>query len=123
MNFSTAIVSTSISLISFFGITADSKAESVYKFDSEVIMEMKEYEGTTQKSNSDMKFFASAKHSHLGYVMQINTHGQSMAAKIIMDAKDNTMTTLIDQGGMKMGMQYDLSKMDSKTAVLRVMGK
>tara|TARA_R110000850_G_scaffold103201_2_gene213074 strand:- start:631 stop:1341 length:711 start_codon:yes stop_codon:yes gene_type:complete len=116
MNFSTAIISSTVSLLAMFSLTADSKAESVYNFDSEVVMEMKEYMGTTQKSNSDMKFYASKKHSHLGYVMQITTHGQTMAAQIIMDAKDNTLTTLISQGGMKMGMQYDLGKMDVKTA-------
>ncbi len=115
MNFSTAIISSAVSLLAMFSLTADSKAESVYNFDSEVVMEMKEYMGTTQKSNSDMKFYASKKHSHLGYVMQITTHGQTMAAQIIMDAKDNTLTTLISQGGMKMGMQYDLSKMEAQT--------
>ncbi len=116
MNTSTTVISVTLSLLSVFSLTADSKAETVYNFDSEVVMEMKEFEGATQKTNSDMKFYASKEHDHLGYIMEINTHGQSMAARIIMDANDNTLTTLISQGGMKMGMQYNLSKMESQEA-------
>lgn len=118
MNLNTVLVSTTASLLSVFCLTADSKAESVYNFDSEVVMEMKEYDGETQKNTSDIKFYASKKHDNLGYIMNVTTHGQSMAAKIIMDAGDNTMTTLIEQGGMKMGMQYDMSKMGDAAAAM-----
>ena len=115
MNIKTFLTPALIGTLVSFSFTSDKTAAEVYNFDSEVVMEMKEFAGETLKNTSNIKFYASKKHDHLGYVMDITTHGQSMAARIINDAERNTMTTLIDQGGMKMGMQYDLSKMSEMT--------
>lgn len=110
MNLSTVLVSSTLSFLSIFSLTADIKAEGVYKFDNEVVMVMKDFSGSTLNNSSNVKFYASTKHQNLGYVMEINTHGQSMSAQMVQDIEANTMTILINQGGMKMGMQYSLDK-------------
>lgn len=115
MNIKTFLTPALVGALVSFSFTSDKIAAEVYNFDSEVVMEMKEFADETLKNTSNIKFYASKKHAHLGYVMDITTHGQSMAAQIINDVERNTMTTLIDQGGMKMGMQYDLSKMSEMT--------
>lgn len=93
--------------------TADHFVSETYKFDSEIVMEMKQYKGEEVTNDSRIRFYASSGDKNMGYIMDINTHGQSMSAQVVMDAKANTMTTLVNQGGMKMAMQYDLSKGNS----------
>ncbi len=118
MNLNTVLVSATASLLSIFCLTADSNAESVYKFNNEIVMEMKDFTGSTLKSTSNIKFYASTKHANLGYVMDISTHGQSMVAQMVQDNEANTMTILINQGGMKMAMQYGLEKMGDMAAMM-----
>lgn len=111
MNTSVFIGSLLITAATSLSLSSDQKISKAYNFDAEVVMEMREYNGETMKTDSDLKFYSSGNHEDIGYIMDITTHGQSMSAQIIKDTEANTLTTLINQGGMKMGMQYDLAKM------------
>lgn len=98
-------------LIFSFGL----KAQESYQFDNEVVLEMTEEGGETDGESSIIRFFSSNNHEHLGYEMQINSHGMSMNAKIINDMDANTMTTLIDRDGMKMAIRNDVESRNKVT--------
>ncbi len=105
INQSLFLLSACVLLLFSFGL----QAQKSYEFTNEVVMQMTTEGGDSDSEESSIiRFYSSNDHEHVGFDMEVNSHGMTMDAKIINDMEDNTMTTLINQGGMKMAMQYKL---------------
>ncbi len=81
-----------------------------YTFSSEVkmVMEMHDEKGELTTMNFDLMF--SPDGGYYGLNMEMAPMGTPINAQSVISLSDNKVTTLINQAGMKMGMEYDLSK-------------
>jgi len=92
-------------LLATFFISQNCFAQS-YSFQHQVKMNIAMYEGEEQKQSMDYLFLFPEEGDYYGAKMSMG----GVQAKAIFDMGKMIMTTLMDQGGMKMGMQYDLNK-------------
>lgn len=87
--------------IASFTVSAQS-----FEFQHKVQMEISMSSKGENKQVMEYLFLFPEKGDYYGAEMSMN----GIKAKNIFDMGAMTMTTLMDQGGMKMGMQYDLNK-------------
>lgn len=82
---------------------------SEFDFQHQVKMDMSVYKKGELKNTMDYKFLFPKAGNYFGVEMEMADAG--MKAKSIFDYDAMTMTTLMDHPSMKMGSQYDLSKL------------
>lgn len=86
-------------------LSVNAKAQT-YQFNHEAQMEVKMASNGETKQSMEYKFLFPEEGDYYGAEVSMS----GIKAKSIFDMSKMTMTTLMDQGGMKMGMQYDLNK-------------
>lgn len=96
-------------LVSTIGFNSETRAQSSeYDFQHQVKMDMSLYTKDELKNSMDYTFLFPKAGQYFGVEMYMADAG--MTAKSIFDYDAMTMTTLMENSGMKMGSQYDLSK-------------
>lgn len=95
-------------LLTAFSLSAQSG--ETFEFDHEVKMDMKQYKGEKLENTSEFVFLLPDGEKTMGLVANVAANGQEMQTKAVFDMEAMTMTTLMDQGGMKMGMKMDLDQ-------------
>ncbi|MDZ7847847.1 MAG: hypothetical protein U5L96_14400 [Owenweeksia sp.] len=95
-------------------ISISAQSGETYEFNHEVKTNIKMYENDQQDGNFDYDFLYPDDGAIMGVRGTIEMQGQRMETQVVIDLEKESMVSLMEQGGMKMGMRMDVASLKEK---------
>lgn len=92
-------------------ISVSAQSGETFEFSHEVKTNIKMYENDQQDGNYDYDFLYPDDGAIMGVRGTIEMQGQRMETQVVIDLEKESMVSLIEQAGMKMGIRMDVASL------------